>query len=776
MKLLSASLIVLSAQFLRPLPAAQRAQEGAGVRAVAPSAIVVDYPEEGSIFPSDMEAPMFLWRDVTAATAWQVDVAFSNGSTAIVTTSAGEPMKIGELDPRCVSATNRPPALTPQQAASHTWKPSPSAWETIKRHSIERQATVTITGYSGGLVVSRGAVRILTSRDPVDAPVFYRDVPLMPSETQKGIIKPLEPKLLPYIAWRLRYVDEPASRVVLDGMHTCANCHSFSSDGKTLGLDLDGPHNDKGLYAIVPVEPRTSIRTADVISWKKFRNQMESGKRIGFMSQVSPDGRFVATTTELQYYVANFTDYRFLQVFYPTRGILAWYDRASGRVQSLSGADDPQFVQANAVWSPDGNYLVFVRAPATDSYPPGRTPAAFANDPNEIPIQYDLYRIPFNAGAGGHAEPIRGASRNGMSNSFPKVSPDGRWIVFVKSRNGQLMRPDGELYIVAAAGGEARRMRCNTALMNSWHSFSPNGRWMVFSSKSRSPYTQMFLTHIDADGNDSPPIFIENSTAANRAVNIPEFANIPKGGLLRIDAPAAEFYRLYDLAYELTEKGQIDAAIAEWRRALKLDPDDARARNNLGGILLEQGRLDESAAEFRRALKVKPDLVEARNNLGLVLLQFGQVAEAGRQFRESLAVDPTSMEALVNLGGVYLMQSNYVDAVRTLREAKRLEPDRLPVLGNLAWLLATCPETAFRNGPEAVALAERAAELSQRGDAVILDTLGAAYAEVGRFAEAVLVAGQALHLAETRNDPAMACDLKARLALYRSGQPYREAR
>jgi hypothetical protein len=64
--------------------------------------------------------------------------------------------------------------------------------------------------------------------------------------------------------------------------------------------------------------------------------------------------------------------------------------------------------------------------------------------------------------------------------------------------------------------------------MNSWHSFSPNGRWLVFSSKARSPYTQMYLTHIDADGNDSPAILIDNTTAANRAVNIPEFANTPE--------------------------------------------------------------------------------------------------------------------------------------------------------------------------------------------------------------------------------------------------------
>jgi len=128
-----------------------------------------------------------------------------------------------------------------------------------------------------------------------------------------------------------------------------------------------------------------------------------------------------------------------------------------------------------------------------------------------------------------------------MSNSFPKVSPDGKWIVFVQAHNGQLMRPDGKLYIVAGGRGKARLMNCNTALMNSWHSFSPNGRWLVFSSKSRSPYTQMFLTHIDENGDDSPAILIENSTAANRAVNIPEFVNMKPSGIEHIDTPAVDF-------------------------------------------------------------------------------------------------------------------------------------------------------------------------------------------------------------------------------------------
>src|SRR6185369_16497274 len=186
-----------------------------------------------------------------------------------------------------------------------------------------------------------------------------------------------------------------------------------------------------------------------------------------------------------------------------------------------------------------------------------------------------------------------GASQNGMSNSFPKVSPDGRWIVFVECRTGMVMRPDSQLYIVPAEGGEARRMRSNTSLMNSWHSFSPNGRWMVFSSKSRTPYTQMFLTHLDENGRDTPAILIENATAANRAVNLPEFVNIPPDGMLKIDAPVTDYYSFVDRASELMKKGLHPEAAAEWRKALELSPGEARAHNNLGVCLFSTGQIDE---------------------------------------------------------------------------------------------------------------------------------------------------------------------------------------
>src|SRR5208337_1642502 len=139
-----------------------------------------------------------------------------------------------------------------------------------------------------------------------------------------------------------------------------------------------------------------------------------------------------------------------------------------------------------------------------------------------------------------------------------------------QNRNGLLMRPDSKLYIVPFGGGKARLMNCNTALMNSWHTYSPNGRWLAFSSKARSPYTQLMLTHIDAHGNDSPAIMIENTTAANRAVNIPEFLNIrddgPDPGIEKIDPQATEFYSVANQAYVQMAGDHMPEAVELFRK------------------------------------------------------------------------------------------------------------------------------------------------------------------------------------------------------------------
>jgi hypothetical protein len=538
-------LITICSMSYRIAPGSGRALAAASDSQRALLTISIDYPEAGSIFPPGITPPTFLWRDA-AGTSWTIDITFADGSHPIHVTTMGERMQLGEIDPETVSDSNEPPKLNAQQVATWTWKPDPTMWSAIQAHSVGKPATFTIAGLRDDHAMwSRAQVTFTTSKDEVGAPIFYRDVPLMPSAGISGVVAPLATSAIPLIHWRLRDIRKPESHTVLKGMPTCANCHSFSADGKTFGMDIDGPGNDKGLYAVVPVQKHMTIQGKDMVHWNTDGRVGQS--RVGFMSQVSPNGRYVVSTfagpslkLPDSYYLSNFMDYRFLQVFFPTRGILEWYDRTSGLRQPLPGADDPRYVQTDGVWSPDGKYIVFARAESKPPRAAGQHAALHANDPNETQIQYDLYRIPFNEGKGGTPERILGASQNGMSNNFPKISPDGKWIVFVQCKNGQLMRPDSQLYIVPFQGGTARRLRANTRLMNSWHSFSPNGRWLVFSSKARSPYTQMYLTHIDADGNDSPAILIDNATAANRAVNIPEFANIAADGIDDIKVEVAD--------------------------------------------------------------------------------------------------------------------------------------------------------------------------------------------------------------------------------------------
>jgi tetratricopeptide (TPR) repeat protein len=745
--------------------------------------ITIDYPEDGSIFPPEITPPTFLWRDAEAsAKTWSIDITFADGSEPIHVNSHGDPMRIGEIDPRCVSDTNEPPSLTKEQAAAHTWIPDAATWATIKRHSLERPAAVLIAGLSDSAPaspVSHGRVTLSTSKDPVGAPIFYRDVPLMPSEGAKNFIQPLAPSSIYLINWRLRDISQPGSRVVMHDLHSCANCHSFSADGKTMGIDVDGPKNDKGLYAVVPIRKQMSIRNVDMVSWNTDMRVGQS--RVGFMSQVSPDGRYVLSTFAGQdqsipssYYVTNFKDYHFLQVFYPTRGILAWYNRATGRRQPLPGADDPRYVQTDGVWSPDGKYIVFARAEAKDPYPQGQKPALQANDPNEVQIQYNLYRVSFNDGKGGQAEAIAGASNNGMSNNFPKVSPDGRWIVFVKCRNGQLMRPDSQLYIVPAGGGIARLMRANTTLMNSWHSFSPNGHWLVFSSKSRSPYTQMFLTHIDDQGNDSPAVYVDNSTAANRAVNLPEFVNIPPDEMQHIDVPASDLYRIVDNALDLQKNGKNAAALAEWKKALELDPNDARANNGIAVALSVAGNSDDAIAYFRKATAMNSNFFEAFYNLGLELVKKNQLDGAIDAWLHAVRIRPDFAAGHENLGYALYLQGKFADSLTHLRLALENEPDRVSVLNLAASLLATCPDASIRNGTEAIALATRAEHLADGHDAAILDTLSAAYAEAGLFPQAIEAEQQALALAAQQGKRPLAETLKAHLTRYESNAPLRE--
>ena len=190
----------------------------------------------------------------------------------------------------------------------------------------------------------------------------------------------------------------------------------------------------------------------------------------------------------------------------------------------------------------------------------------------------------------------------------------------------------------------------------------------------------------------------------------------------------------------LARRGRVDEAIAYYRRALEIWPDYPDANVNLGNALFAQGKFDDAIGHYTQALHLGPGLVEPHNNLAFALLARGKPGEAIPQFEAALRLDDSSRTALVGL----------------------------------ARTLAVSGDPGIRNGARAVGLAERAARLSRRSDPLVLDVLAAAYAEAGRFDEAVAAAGEALDRARETDRGDLVLELEKRLRLYRAGLPFHE--
>jgi tetratricopeptide (TPR) repeat protein len=701
----------------------------------------VDYPLDEALFPPDMAAPTFVWSDPAAkADTWLIDVVSGDGRKHFyVLTQGATPARARDSDPRTLSEAAA--AYNPVPPVSlRRWMPSPDTWEQIKHLSQSQAAAVKIVGFHSAepnQSLSRGRFNLTTSDDPVGAPIFYRDVPL-----------PFPHVLLNLksIRWRLGDVSSYKPPTLLADMKVCGNCHSFTSDGKTLAMDVDYG-SDKGSYVIAEIERQTVLEKSKVISWSDYRRE-DKEPTFGLLSQISPDGRYVISTVKDRSVFAPLDDLFYSQRFFPVTGILVVYDRQTKEFFALPGADDRRYVQSNPVWSPDGKTLLFARSKCY-KLPNLKDPSSALVTREEVSeffeggkkFRFDIYRIPFNGGEGGQPTPLPGASDNGKSNYFPRFSPDGKWIVFCQSDSFMLLRPDSTLYIMPSAGDTPRKMRCNFSnKMNSWHSWSPNGKWLVFASKVGGPFTQLWLTHVDADGNDTPPVLLEHFTAADRAANIPEFVNVRPEQFAEIRQEFADYYTHY------------------------------RA-----GILYEQRHeYAQAIAEFHKALNEKPSHIESLYLLASCLGRIDREKEAIPYARKAAILSPNSATVHGLLGALLSSTGQHGEALTHLEPAFAASPNDVSIASNLAWVLATSPETMNRDGYRAVQLAEWACKATAYKSPPLLDTLAAAYAENGQFDQAVRTTLQAIEIVRSNNPEASTATLESRLKLYRIGRPYHE--
>jgi tetratricopeptide (TPR) repeat protein len=208
--------------------------------------------------------------------------------------------------------------------------------------------------------------------------------------------------------------------------------------------------------------------------------------------------------------------------------------------------------------------------------------------------------------------------------------------------------------------------------------------------------------------------------------------------------------------------------------AVRLDPANAEANRNLGLALLNQRKHDEAIRYFSEAIRLQPSKTESRFNLGLALLAKNQPAQAAEQFAECVRMNPSEARGHY-LQAVSLSKLHHLkDAIFHYREALRLNPDFADALDGLAHLLACSSDADVRDGVEAVELAEKACAITEYQQANMLSTLAAAYAEAGRFQDAITAAQRACNLAAASGQSALEAKAGELLELCQSARPLRE--
>jgi tetratricopeptide (TPR) repeat protein len=257
----------------------------------------------------------------------------------------------------------------------------------------------------------------------------------------------------------------------------------------------------------------------------------------------------------------------------------------------------------------------------------------------------------------------------------------------------------------------------------------------------------------------------------------------------------------------LAKQKKYDEAIAHYTAALKLNPDSAVTHNNLARIFHTQGRLDAAIEHYNAALEIDPKLALAHNNLGILLIQKGSLVEGTRHLREALRLKPGNAETEFNLALALNQQQQWNEAaglftesmgnhpndpsahhefavalahLKRTREAMGqyadallIQPDSPDALDGLAWILSTDANPDFRNGTEAVKMSGRACELTGRQDPVKLKTLAAAYAETGRFEEAITTLRTAKDLAAKADRPELVKECSLMLEHFERSESWR---
>jgi tetratricopeptide (TPR) repeat protein len=239
-----------------------------------------------------------------------------------------------------------------------------------------------------------------------------------------------------------------------------------------------------------------------------------------------------------------------------------------------------------------------------------------------------------------------------------------------------------------------------------------------------------------------------------------------------------------NLGFIFLQRGELDEAISHFQTALNIRANNpqthynlgsALVHNNLGNALVRKKLVDEAITHYEKAVELRPDYADGHYNLGSALLQEGRIDEAIAHWQKTVSIQPNDAEAHTTLGDALLRKGEIGQAITHYQAALEFSPQSISTLNNLAWALSTCPDAPLRNGAKAIEVAQKADQLSGGKNPIFIRTLAAAYAENGRFNDAIETAQRALQLATAQDNFALASKLEKDLDLYRSSIPLRRS-
>ena len=216
--------------------------------------------------------------------------------------------------------------------------------------------------------------------------------------------------------------------------------------------------------------------------------------------------------------------------------------------------------------------------------------------------------------------------------------------------------------------------------------------------------------------------------------------------------------------------GDYEKAVADFSKAIELDPKNLPALNDRGTTYRRLGEAGKAKADFDKVISVGTRHPAVYTNRGLAWLDLGNVEQAMVDLHVALELDEKYAPAWEASGAAREAMGHTAKAIDDYRIAVELDPSFALAWNNRAWLLATTPDGSLRNGRQAVEFATKACELTGYQKADVLDTLATALAETGQFEQAVRRAKEAVAKADEHHKPG----IEARLKLYEAGKPYRQ--